>query len=699
MAPPGRRRPSISVFSLFLAILFLANTISAQSALLGIDLGTEYIKAALVKPGTPLEIVLAKDSKRKEPSIVSFKPLKNGKLPEPEGEYPERSYGSAAQALAARFPGDTYPNLKQLLGLPADSSSVVQTYSARYPGLLPKKTDYRDTLAFHSPSFAKQERSFAVEELLAMQLKNTVQNAQAMAGKTSEIKSAVFTIPPFYTVEEKAALELAADLAKIKVTAIISDGLAVGINYATGRTFESINDGAKPEIHMIFDVGAGFTSATVLKMQGRTIKDVGRFNKTIQEVIVLGSGWDRTLGGDALNTLIVEDMANKFMETSAGKSLEQTPKDLLSNGRAAARMWKDAERLRQVLSANQQTSASFEELYKGVDFRYKLSRSEFEAMSTSFADRLDAPFASALKMANLTVADLDSVILYGGAIRTPFVQKRLETLIGDASKLRGSVNSDEAAALGAAFKAASSSPSFRVKAIRDRDATIYPTWMQYRKEKDGKQTQQKVFTGNSFIGSTKVFTLPKLEDFEIYLFQNRPTDKGSPFESGNTGVSGTRYQSVNLTESVDKLVKEFGCKKEDITTQVTVKLSTTWGLPTVSGGSVSCEHEVVEPKGMMDGVKDFLGFGKKEEGDQKVLKDESTESASSSSDSATESSTSSASSSSSTSAAAEKQDKSEKAKEPAQTKKKTEKIEIDFTATHDQSTVIPYADQKFMAER
>src|ERR1700748_176535 len=122
MAPPGRRRPSISLFSLLLPLLFLASTISAQAAVLGIDLGTEYIKAVLVKPGTPLEIVLAKDSKRKEASIVNFKPLPNGRLPEPEGEYPERSYGSAAQALAARFPGDTYPNLKQLLGLPFESS-------------------------------------------------------------------------------------------------------------------------------------------------------------------------------------------------------------------------------------------------------------------------------------------------------------------------------------------------------------------------------------------------------------------------------------------------------------------------------------------------------------------------------------------------------------------------------------------------
>jgi hypoxia up-regulated 1 len=697
MAPPGRRRLSASLLGMLFTLLLLAHSACAQSAVLGIDLGTEYIKAALVKPGTPLEIVLAKDSKRQEASVVSFKPLKKGQIPDPEGPMPERSYGSAAIALAGRFPGDTYPNLKQLLGLPADSSSVVDRYEQRYPALRTKKADFRGTVAFQSPSFPPKERPFAVEELLAMELKNTIQNAQLMAGKAYKVSSAVFTIPPFYTTEEKAALELAAELAKIKVLAVITDGLAVGVNYATSRTFPSVSEGAKPEIHMVYDVGAGYTSATVLKMQSRTVKDIGKFNKTIQEVIVLGSGWDRTLGGDALNDLIVEDMATKFLETSAGKALGKTVKDVLSHGRASTRLWKDAERVRQVLSANQETSASFEELYEGVDFRYKLSRPNFEAMSTSIAERLDAPFTNALKMANVTVADLDSVIMHGGAIRTPFVQKRLEGLAGDASKLRSNVNSLEAAVFGAAFKAASVSPSFRVKDIRANDAATYPTWMQYRKDKEGKTTQQKIFSSSTFTGATKVYTLPKLEDFEIYLFQNRPTDKGSPYEAGKSGVSGSRFMSVNLTESVNKLV-ELGCKTEDVTTQVTVKLDSVWGLPLVHSGSVSCEHEVVEPKGVIDGVKDFLGFGKKEEGAQKVIDNENESTESSSSATPTESSSTSDSSSSaskSTSSATEK----DKPKEPSKPKQKTETLDFSFSVTHEPTTVVPYTEQKFMAER
>ena len=133
MAPPGRRRLDVSPLTLLFGLVFLfSSTASAASAVLGIDLGTEYIKAALVKPGIPLEIVLTKDSKRKEISAIAFKPSKSGALP--AGSYPERFYGNDAVALAARFPGEVYPNLKQLLGI-STKDGAVEIFSERYPAL------------------------------------------------------------------------------------------------------------------------------------------------------------------------------------------------------------------------------------------------------------------------------------------------------------------------------------------------------------------------------------------------------------------------------------------------------------------------------------------------------------------------------------------------------------------------------------
>lgn len=474
MAPPGSR--TLPVFSWVLLSLFLFTlTASAASAVLGIDLGTEYIKAALVKPGIPLEIVLTKDSKRKEVAAVAFKSVQNAQ----SEAFPARIYGSDAIALAARIPGDVYPNLKPLLALTAERSGFVKEFKARHPALEVVPDEGRGTVAFRSKAFGENSQVFGVEELLAMEMQNIRSNAEAMAGKGSTVKDVVLTIPGFYTAEEIRALELAAELAGLNVLGLISDGLAVGINYATSRTFPSISEGGKPEYHLIFDMGATSTSATVVQFQGRTVKDVGRFNKTIQEVNILGIGWDRTLGGDSLNAIIVDQMASEFAQLPAARQLGIFSDTVKAHGRAAARMWKEAEKVRQVLSANSETVASFEGLYEDLDFRYKLSRAHLEELTSEFAGRLEGPVKRALDAAKLTFEDLDSIIMHGGASRTPFVQARLESLVGSSGKIRSNVNADEAAVFGAVFKAASLSPSFRVKEIRSRDASPYHVGVQW----------------------------------------------------------------------------------------------------------------------------------------------------------------------------------------------------------------------------
>jgi hypoxia up-regulated 1 len=177
-----------------------------------------------------------------------------------------------------------------------------------------------------------------------MELKNVRENAKALAGKGYDIQDVVFTVPAFYTVDERRALEVAARLAGLKVLSVVSDGLAVGLNYAMSRVFPDVSKDGKPEINLVFDMGAGSASATVLKFQGRTVKDVGKRNKTIQEVQVVGTGWDRTLGGDALNSLIVEDMVSTFVALPGAKSASLTADKVRTHGRTAAKLFKEAER-------------------------------------------------------------------------------------------------------------------------------------------------------------------------------------------------------------------------------------------------------------------------------------------------------------------------------------------------------------------
>lgn len=609
MAPPGRRRAHLSPLTIFIGLVFLfSSTASAAQAILGVDLGTEYIKAALVKPGTPLEIVLTKDSKRKELSAVTFKPLKSGALP--AGSFPERFYGSDAVALQGRFPGEVYPNLKHLLGVSSDSD-IVSVYKERYPALEVVTTEGRDTVSFKSGVFGDEsEKVYSVEELLGMELKNVRENAKALAGKGFDVYDAVFTVPPFYTVEERRALEVAAKLAGLKVLGVVSDGLAVGINYATSRTFPDVTKSGKPEINLVYDMGAGSASATILKFQGRTVKDVGKLNKTVQEVQVIGAGWDRTLGGDALNSLIVEDMVSTFVELPAAKSAGITAQQVKAHGRTAAKLFKEAERLRQVLSANSATQASFESFFEDVDFKYKITRTKFEELAADYAARVDGPINRALEAAGLTFDEIDSLIVHGGATRTPFVQNRLETVAGKG-KIRANVNSDEAAVMGAAFKAAGLAPSFRVKEIRDSDVQGYSQGIQYMFNM--KNLDQKIFTPNTKLGAVKDLPFQMMGEFAFKLYQAAP---GAKDEIVKKPV--LEFQSGNLTRVVTKLIEDHKCDRDSFNNYVQVRLSPVTGTPEVVSAWVTCEGE--EAKGsIVDGVKNLFGMGGKK--DQEALKD------------------------------------------------------------------------------
>ena len=615
MIPPGRRK-GLSLLSLssLLLLLLLSTSAHAASAVLGIDLGTEYLKAALVKPGIPLEIVLTKDSRRKEAATLAFKPSR-AQTTDPDA-FPERLYGADAVALAGRFPGDVYPNLKSLLGV-SKLASMSKAYQNNFPGLdvvaFPRNETAKGqgTVAFRSKNIGPKQEAFMVEELLAMELQNIKTNAETAAGKGSLITDVVITYPPFYTVEEKRALELATDLAGLRLLSMVSDGMAVGINYATSRTFDSISEGGNPEYHLVYDMGAGSTTATLLRFQGRIVKDGAKRNKTIQEVQVLGTGYDQTLGGDTLNALIVNNMVEKFLERPKMKAFGLEEIHVKKEAKTMARFWKEAERLRQVLSANSQGSASFEGLYyEDVSFSYKLGRADFEKLVSEHAPRVSTPLTTALNAAGVTLQQLDSIILHGGTVRTPFVQKQLEIVAGGSSKIKTNVNADEAAVMGAAFKAAGISPSFRVKDIRAGDISGVGVGLKWMAE--GKERSQKLFTSTSQVGTEKQVPVKVLENVKLQFTH----------DAGGRDVVTTEVEATNLTASVSQLKDKYGCAPANISTKFTMRLRPTDGLPEVVSGSVSCESDAGAKEGsVLDGVKGMFGFGSKKDASQEPLDD------------------------------------------------------------------------------
>jgi len=122
----------------------------------------------------------------------------------------------------------------------------------------------------------------------------------------------------------------------------------VAIDYSSTRTFSE-----DPQYHLIYDMGAGSTTATVVSFASRSVKE-GKTNKTVIEIATHGIGFDRLLGGDLFNERIVNHLVDTFRSSKSGAKAKT---DIKSDGRAFARLFKEASRVKHVLSANTDTTA------------------------------------------------------------------------------------------------------------------------------------------------------------------------------------------------------------------------------------------------------------------------------------------------------------------------------------------------------
>ncbi|KAJ9120183.1 hypothetical protein QFC22_003082 [Naganishia vaughanmartiniae] len=422
---------------------------STLAALLAVDYGAEWTKASLVKPGVPFDVLLDRDSKRKMMSTVGWKK-------------DERLFGGDAAAVAARFPEAHYPYVKPLLAgttIPNNTIYPSPPYLSPDNGRLVFRHPKAPTAAHNIDGAA--ETTWTPEEILAQQLAYVKGLASAAANE--DVKDLFMTVPSYFTQAQRRALKDAAEVAGLSLTGIISEAGAVGLNYAMTRNFPT------KEYHMIYDSGALKTTATILSFETKELpiespllkgKSKKTFkpkmtNTTIVEVIAFDS--EQELGGAILDERLREVLIEEFLAQD-GNSAE----DIRHDSRALRKLWREASKLKQVLSANNEASASVESLINDIDFRTRVSRTKFEEVCANEASRFSKPIINALRLAGMTQDQLDSVIFFGGNTRVPMVQAAVRTIVGD-DKIAQNVNTDEAAVMGAAFYGASQGRAFQSK--------------------------------------------------------------------------------------------------------------------------------------------------------------------------------------------------------------------------------------------
>ncbi|XP_071111379.1 hypoxia up-regulated protein 1-like isoform X1 [Haliotis cracherodii] len=447
------------------AVLCSVIGLTAGVAVMSIDLGAEFMKIAIVKPGVPMEIVTNRESSRKTRTLVAFR----------DGE---RQFANQAYTTSVRFPRKAFWYLTHVVGRHFDDPQV-QLYKERFPFYDLVKDEERGTVLFRTED---GETTYTPEELLAMILESAREYAEEFGDHP--IKDAVITVPAYFNQAERRAVKSAADMIGLNVLQLMSDNAAVALNYGV---FRRKNFNSTMQYYIFYDMGATSTVATVVGYQVVKMKEGTRV-ETNPQVVIKGVGFDRTLGGLDVTLRLRNHLAKVFNEQ------KKTKNDVFKNERSMAKLLKEADRVKQVLSANQDHYAQVEGLLDEKDFRAKVTREDLEELCKDFFPRVIKPIEEALRISEITMGEITEVILMGAATRMPKVQEQLTTFL-KSSELGKSINTDESAAMGAVYQAAFLGKGFKVKTFNVKEGNVYPIVVEFEKHRtseDGSESSKTV---------------------------------------------------------------------------------------------------------------------------------------------------------------------------------------------------------------
>ncbi|MGH2536401.1 MAG: molecular chaperone DnaK [Candidatus Promineifilaceae bacterium] len=376
-----------------------------MSKIVGIDLGTTNSVVAVMEGGEPTVISTAEGG-RLAPSVVAF--TKQG----------ERLVGQSAKRQATINPENTVFSVKRFIGRRYEDPET-QAEKARVPYNLKggPQGDTRIAIPYSGKEYTSQEVS-------AMVLSKLKKDAEDYLGQP--VSQAVITVPAYFNDSQRQATKDAGRIAGLDVLRIINEPTAAALAYGL--------DKKEDETIQVFDLGGGTFDVSILEVSEGLVE-------------VKATNGDTHLGGDDWDKAIVDWIVKEFL---ADQGI-----DLSQDRQALQRVREAAEKAKVELSSTMQTEINLPFITADASgpkhLQMNLSRAKFEQLTEDLVQRLREPVQQALKDANIQTANLDSVILVGGATRMPMVQELVRDLT--AKEPNKSVNPDEVVALGAAIQA------------------------------------------------------------------------------------------------------------------------------------------------------------------------------------------------------------------------------------------------------
>ncbi len=374
-----------------------------MSKVVGIDLGTTNSVIAVVEGGEAT-VIPTSEGGRLCPSIVGFS--KNG----------ERLVGQTAKRQAVVNPKNTVFSIKRFMGRRYDEV-VEERNRVPFEVIQGQSGDARVRIP-------QTEKTYTPQEISALVLQKLKRDAEAYLGEP--IAQAVITVPAYFNDSQRQATKDAGKIAGLEVLRIINEPTAAALAYGL--------DKKEDETILVFDLGGGTFDVSILEVGEGVIQ-------------VQATNGDTHLGGDDWDQRIVEWVVETFRRENGI--------DLSSDPQVMQRLKEAAEKAKIELSTMTETDINLPFITADSTgpkhLQMTLTRAKFEQITEDLVARCRVPFEKALSDAKLNPANLDEVILVGGATRMPMIQALVRGLI-DKEPNR-SVNPDEVVAVGAAIQA------------------------------------------------------------------------------------------------------------------------------------------------------------------------------------------------------------------------------------------------------
>ncbi len=370
---------------------------------IGIDLGTTNSCVAIMEDGTPV-VIPNRGGYKTTPSMVAM--AENGK----------RLVGHIAKRQAITNAENTVYAAKRLIGRKWGSAAVRSSIETM---------PYRIVEGpHHDVRIMLRDQVFSIPELSAYILQEMKILTEEYLGE--EIEKVVITVPAYFNDGQRQATKDAGLVAGLDVIRIINEPTAAALAYGFGRNIE--------RRVAVFDLGGGTFDVSIMEIGNNVFE-------------VVATAGDTFLGGEDFDRRIIDWLVYDFQK--------EHNIDLRKDKMALQRLKDVAEKAKCELSSVKETEINLPFIIstgrnEALHVQTKLTREQLEDLATDLIDRTLEICAEAMDDADLTMSDLEDVILVGGMTRMPRVQQAVAEFFG-FEPCKG-VHPDEVVALGAAIQ-------------------------------------------------------------------------------------------------------------------------------------------------------------------------------------------------------------------------------------------------------